>query len=532
MTNVRLEKCFVKTMERRTRDIQVLEKMRETKDDPQCVEMSSGSTSLEEPATTDASIDSSDEKESKAKKRRITVVEHEASDEMPERYRHIRLGPRTVRPEVYETIDKLKSSYHMSQSQAEAAVIETGNKLYARKWKYHTESTFLDLDTLPHKQSIRYAGKSIEYLALDNIVKEIMASDDKSTVTYCDDGSKKQGTGSFTVQGVIIVGNYRALPTMPIASESKSNLAQLKIVTLEILSEASGVDSKALFDKIDFVISDQTAHNLNAEEKVAEELGCETVPGHLFCNVHPSLMFSRVLTKHWAELENTIGRDKIYANFLVNATTNANSVTEQALDCITRLINHDFDHKQWNKAAEFDAHIYPKKNKSVSLKDERFNRLTLTCAVAIYHFDDVVSFLDKFQHVTNQLACIVRCFIELDILKVMFAVGALLGLHLVEPFLSLTTSTDTTYAKLVPAFRQLHYDLKHTDPERVLSTSFRAFQFVSQERFDQCKYAEDVCESIATVAEEYKTQVYSKTLLVFGLITFFYVSIQFQIGTL
>ena len=52
--------------------------------------------------------------------------------------------------------------------------------------------------------------------------------------------------------------------------KSKSNLAQLKIVTLEILSEASGVDSKALFDKIDFVISDQTAHNLNVE-KVAEE---------------------------------------------------------------------------------------------------------------------------------------------------------------------------------------------------------------------------------------------------------------------
>ena len=48
-----------------------------------------------------------------------------------------------------------------------------------------------------------------------------MDSDDNSTVTYCDDGSKKQGTGSFTVQGVIIDGNYRALPTMPIASEKQ-----------------------------------------------------------------------------------------------------------------------------------------------------------------------------------------------------------------------------------------------------------------------------------------------------------------------
>ena len=52
-----------------------------------------------------------------------------------------------------------------------------------------------------------------------------MDSDAKSTVTYCDDFyEKKQGTGSFTVQGAIIDGNYRLLLTMPIASESKSNL--------------------------------------------------------------------------------------------------------------------------------------------------------------------------------------------------------------------------------------------------------------------------------------------------------------------
>ena len=59
-------------------------------------------------------------------------------------------------------------------------------------------------------------------------------------------------------------------------------------------------------------------------------------------------------------------------------------------------------------------HITPKKNMSVSLKDERFNRLLLTCHVC----DDVASFLDKFQHVTNQLACIVRCFLDLKFLKV------------------------------------------------------------------------------------------------------------------
>ena len=203
-----------------------------------------------------------------------------------------------------------------------------------------------------------------------------------------------------------------------------------------MLETASGVPSKDLFERIDFVITDQTTHNFGVEEIVAEDLGSLKAPDHLFCNVHPSLMFNRIITKHWASLENAIGRDKIYSNFLVNATTNASSVTEQALDCMTRLINHDFDHKPWNKSHEFDIHISPKENKSVSLKDERFNRLTLTCAVALYHYDDVVSFLEKYEHVTNQLACTVRSFQDLNFLKVLFCVGALIGLHLVEPFLS------------------------------------------------------------------------------------------------
>ena len=190
---------------------------------------------------------------------------------------------------------------------------------------------------------------------------------------------------------------------------------ELKLNTLQILSEASEVDAKVLFVIIDFVISDQTA---DVELLVAKELGTEKVPNQLFCNVHPCLMFNRVIVKHWSQLDHAIGHDKIYANFLVNATMTASSVTEQALDCIIQLINHDFDHKPWNKSQEFDMHITPKKNMSVSLKAERFNCLPLMCAVTLYHFDDVAtSFLDKLQHVTNQLACIVRCFLELYFLK-------------------------------------------------------------------------------------------------------------------
>eukprot|EP00058_Branchiostoma_floridae_P002606 XP_002588094.1 hypothetical protein BRAFLDRAFT_87612 [Branchiostoma floridae] len=340
----------------------------------------------------------------------------------------------------------------------------------------------VDLYGAPKSESnVRYAGKSIEVSALDENVKEIMDSDEQVVVTYSDDGSKKQGAGSFSVQAITVKSRYRSLPTLNIASESRQNLADLKVTMLQILQTASGVAAKTLFEKIDFVMTDQTSHNFNVDELVAESLKSEHIPDHLFCNVHPSLMFNRVITKLWAEIENTMGRDKIYSNFLVNATTSATSVTEQAPDCMTRLINHDFDHKPWNKSRDFDIHIAPRPNKSVSLKDERFNRLTLTCAISLYHLDDVASYLRKYEHVTNQLASIVRWH-------------STVFLGLLE-------------RKLIPAFQNLYQELVEVDPATLLQEKDPAFKFVSNERFQHTKYDDDVCSAIVQVATTYQSEV-------------------------
>ena len=227
------------------------------------------------------------------KRRRLfeNTEEYDSEDEIPYKFRHIRNSARKIRPEFYETVDKLKSNNHMSEHQAEAAIVTIGNNMFGRSWKLHDESEVIDLDTLPQASNIRQAGKSIEALALDEIVKEIMDSNEKTVVTYSDDGSKKQGAGSFSVQGVTVNGKYRSLPTMKVASESRANLADLKVTVLKVLEAASGVDSKTLFEKIDFVITDQTAHNFGVEGLVASALDSDHNPDHLFCNVHPSLMF-------------------------------------------------------------------------------------------------------------------------------------------------------------------------------------------------------------------------------------------------
>lgn len=516
-----VDKKWEKTMLRRRRDIDALESLRQSSapevDQSEAAAMEIGSSESEtgesdvsqelyyiEGRNTNDSNDS-DDLEKDSKRRCLSMTKTSGFKEI---HKHIRTSDRNVRPEFYETVDKLKSAYHMTEPQAEAAVVEVGNKMFGRDFKYHKEHAKIDLDTLPAPSCVRLAAKSIEAQALDRIVNEIMSAKEKGKViTYSDDGSKKQGVGSFMVQGVTIDGKYRALPTLPISTESKNNLADLQVAVINIMEAASGIPAKDIYERIDFVITDQTAHNFGVEEKVTEKLDADSTPEHLFCNVHPSLMFNRVLTKHWTSIEVTIGRDKIFSNFLVNSNNTSDGVIVQGLDCLTRLINHDFDHKPWNKAAEFDMHIAPKKNKSFSLKDERFDRLTLCCAVGVHHYDDANEFLQKYEHVTNQLACIVRNFLDIEILKVMFCVGALVGLHLVGPFLSLTTSKATTYSTLIPAFKQLHVDLQTTNPALLLDISTPAFKFISRERFLSTRYDNDICASLSDTIEKYRPHI-------------------------
>ena len=53
-------------------------------------------------------------------------------DDMPSKYRNVRLGERQVRPEIYQVIQKLKSTLHMSQAQAEESIVKIANTVFGR----------------------------------------------------------------------------------------------------------------------------------------------------------------------------------------------------------------------------------------------------------------------------------------------------------------------------------------------------------------------------------------------------------------
>ena len=92
---------------------------------------------------------------------------------------------------------------------------------------------------------------------------------------HSNDGSAKNEVGKFIVQSFLINGKQLALPTMPVFTESVHTLKELEILTLNILSHASGNKYSALeiVGRIDFVMTDSTAHNKGVIEEVCKELG-------------------------------------------------------------------------------------------------------------------------------------------------------------------------------------------------------------------------------------------------------------------
>ena len=435
-----------------------------------------------------------------AKKRRIMSSEAASyeKDDLPYKYCHLRENVRTVKPSFYRTVDKIKSKYHCSNNQAVGSILETANGMFERQWKFFDEDeAVIDLDTAPHTKMIRETGKALTALCLSEIVEEMM-SGGGGVITYHDDGSRSQGVGGYSVQGITINGKFRPFPALPISSECRTNLATLKITLLNILAACNtNYKPKEIYEAVTFKVTDATAHNFEVDEIVAMELGSEYIPEHLLCHTHPSLMFNRVIINTVGKIEKEIGPDKIYSSMLVNATTSHDSVLEQYIDCTVRLVSTDFNHKSWNKSSEFGLFIGAEKNKAKALKKERFNRFVYLAAVVLHHQPQIQDFLAKYDTITNTLACIVRAFEECEFLSVLLAVAAVLGIHLVEPYLSVTYFDPPKYEDLIPIMRQLYKDLKTTDTKDLLDISKPAFSFIDEKRFKECiKWDKDVLKSL------------------------------------
>lgn len=429
------------------------------------------------------------------------------NDNMPQEFCFPRSGLRSVRPELYTVMFKLASELHMSKRQIEGSILMIANSLFGRTWKPYRENEIPDHDTLPSMSNIRETEPLYEVLALNAIVEELM-QDGSSATVYANDGSSRSGVGSYVVQSLTINGNQRALPTFGIFTESRESLKELELATLKILSAASlhKFSEQDILNHIKFVMTDSTSHNLEVIEAVCDELDVDNVPSTLLCNIHPLMMFQGKIKELCQDIHDSLGKKKISECFLVDVEFRNESFVVKSLKCLSNFINRENSAKPWNRFSHFSNFILPKINHSVSLKDHRFNRLNDCALSVLYHMDDIASYLDQFSSIINGITVLDRSFLEMEVLKPIYAAISLVGIHILKPFHQLIMDKDTTYSTLLCSFPKLHEELLSIEPADMITLN-QVFCFTSNEHLKDSLPKPELTSNLMIVAEEYKREV-------------------------
>ena len=147
-----------------------------------------------------------------------------------------------------------------------------------------------------------------------------MMKSQNSIIVYSNDGSGMSGVGKYIVQYVTVNGTQRTLPTMIIFTEFRESLAELEKSTIAILSVSVGVkySPKDIFEKLNFIMTDGTAHNLKVFDSVYQDLVTEYTPTSVTCNRHVLTMFQRKAKKVLQDIHDGLYHAKIKECFLVN----------------------------------------------------------------------------------------------------------------------------------------------------------------------------------------------------------------------
>ena len=99
-------------------------------------------------------------------------------------------------------------------------------------------------------------------------------------------------------------------------------------------------------------------------------------------------------------------------------------------------------------------------NRSLSLKDYRFNRIS-ECAIALlYHLDDIGKYLGKFTNIVNGMSILDRTFADMEILKPIYAALGLLGIHILKPLPIIPLPNDGQKGQLLNFDKNISVSLK------------------------------------------------------------------------
>ena len=245
----------------------------------------------------------------------------------------------------------------------------------------------------------------------------------------------------------------------------------------------------------------------------------EKPAGQIFCGSHTTLGFSSVMNKVMRQVEAEMKMEQVLKGFMVDMECHSKntSVAGQALDMCLKLVAPEYAHKPWNRYNEFLVFLKQRQVSSVlfAYKDNRFGCLSRAAAVLLYNYDHLTDFLKQNPHINNRLACLVREVLDLPYLKVVLAVFACLGVHLVEPFYARTIEKGATHSALDKFYKGLHTSLGQPVTDAFITFIKPEYAGVSEELFSGVKenYGKEVLKVVSELAEDHIEDVRKLTNL-------------------
>ena len=100
----------------------------------------------------------------------------------------------------------------------------------------------------------------------------------------------------------------------------------------------------------------------------------------------------------------------------------------------------------------------------------------------MYHLDDIGNYLDKYTNIVNGISILDCAFVDMAVLKPIYAAVALPGIHVLKPYHYLLMDTETKYSMLLEAFPQLYNELTNVAHAEMMKMN-QCFNFVSKDIF-------------------------------------------------
>ena len=166
----------------------------------------------------------------------------------------------------------------------------------------------VDQDTLPNERSVRDMTERIETQGLAAEACEIETrSKAGDIITHAGDSTTKRHFGKFYVSGININKDKPLpLPTVPVAGESREEIAQQAALGFHILAAACDPpkDPADLYKEVDLHLTDSVSHNKFIGEDVPKLFDLDTKPGQIFCAKHTGLGFCSSMNSSIHHIEN------------------------------------------------------------------------------------------------------------------------------------------------------------------------------------------------------------------------------------